>query len=336
MKSENPNSLINKTLLSIAMLFIVSCGGGNSTDGTSTDSSSSGTVTQSNSKDPTSSTSTDLEPVTVVKEAINIVNKIEVITHYGHLHGSSFHANAQPEGSPFLRKQVLVLEKSEDNTWKQVSLNGKEVSEKNNTFLLEGKNSEKDITDNLGGRYAFEFIYYNKEGERINAIFFNESSKYQTFFSIDSYTDNISKDKITLDDAGASIFYYRYRDTDPENQMYRRRGTAKLAHNNLGLKGYLALKKSRISFSLSVHLVKFKDTYTKKDSPIFKETKGADIIDAQITFNLPVNILTKHPVTDADSETRFKELGAYFGISSEKMEDLEWGDLDPESSQYWM
>lgn len=313
MKIRNSKSLISTILLSFVILFAVSC----------------------SNDDPIEKPTPTPDPAPVTKGAIDVVHKIEVITHYGHLHASSFHANAQPAGSPFLRKQVLVLERNEDNTWKQVSFNGKEVSEGNNTFIVEGESTEKDIEGNLGGRYAFEFIYYNKAGERINTSFSNESSKYQTFFSIESYTDNVSKEKTTLDDAGAGIFSYRYRDTDPENQMYQKGGTAKLANNNLGLKGYLALKKSRVSFNLTINLVKFKDTYTKKDSPIFKDIKDADI-DEQITFNLPVNILTKHPLTDADSETRFKELGDYFGISAEKMEDLEWGDVDPESSQYWM
>lgn len=302
--------LINAVLVAFLLLFTVSCSDDEPINGGGDD------------------------PVEEPKGAIDIINKIEVITHYGHLHGSSFHGNAQPEKSPFLRRQVLVLERNEDNTWKQVSFSGKENLNEDALFIMEGTISDKQLTDNEGGRYAFEFIYYNKKGKRINSEFFNESDKYQTFFSIASYKDNETKEETKLDNLGEEILAYS-RDTDPEDKMYKKGGVAKLAKNYLGLKGYMALKKSRISFDLTINFVKFKEGYTKSQKAIFNGVNEADI-EEKITFNLPINIITEHPEDDAAYDARLKELSDFYGITPEELDDLEWGDIDPESSKYWM
>lgn len=262
------------------------------------------------------------------------IAKIEVITHYGHLHGASFHANAQPVGSPFLRKQVLTLQKDNNNVWQQVSFNGKKT-ETNQTLIMEGEASQTQIEKNEGGRYGFEFIYYDKEGKRINQELVEHSSHHQTFFSIDSYTDNKTKEITKLTDGGSSLFAYTYRDTDPENKMLERKTNTQLANNLLGLKGYMALKKSRITFELTIHLVDFKEEYKKENSALYTANNKKNIKE-EITFKLPINILTKHPNDDAEATLRFQELGKHYGIDPNKLEDIEWGDTDPESSQYWM
>lgn len=262
------------------------------------------------------------------------VDKIEVITHYGHLHGPSFHANAQPVGSPFLRRQVFTLKKNSNNVWSQISFNGKDT-DKNQTLIMEGETNDQQIKNNEGGRYSFEFIYYDKNGKRINSDFVAESKHIQTLFSIEQYTDNKTKEKVSLTNGGENIISYIYRDTNPENKTYKKDENTELANNLLGLKGYMALKKSRITFDLTVNIVAFKEDYTKEGIAIYNP-KNENNIEEKITLRIPINIITKHPSTDEESTLRFEELGKYYNIDPNKLEDLEWGDVDPESSQYWM
>lgn len=259
------------------------------------------------------------------KLAIGIVHRIEVISHFGHLHGKSFHANAQPKESPLKRKQVLVLERTATNVWKQVKKGNDNELEQGKPFIAIG-----------GETYAFEFIYYNKEGKRINSTFSKASKIYQTLFSIDSYKDTKANKEIKTDDGGKSLFNYVYRDTNPEDKMYKRGGVAELSYSNLGLKGYFKLQKGKISFSLNVNLIKFKDIYKKEETPVYVGIDKA-MVEEMITFKLPINIIAQRAITDEDTENYFKDLGAFFNLTAGEMQRREWETgVDYESSKYWM
>lgn len=253
---------------------------------------------------------------------VGIVDKIEVICHFGHLHGRSFHANAQPQGSPLQRQQVLVLKKGSNNTWKQIRTNKTNELQQGKPFVAIG-----------GESYAFEFIYYNRRGQRINSTFSNDSNVYQTLFHVDNYVDNKTNRSARTSRDGKSILSYRYRDTNPENKMYRRGG--RLSYSKLGLKGYFKTKKSRIRFNLKVDLIKFRNANSKERYAIKNYTNSSNIAE-KLTFELPINIVSQRAYTDEELETYYKECAKYFNLTPQRFEYLENQDVDYESSSYWM
>lgn len=270
------------------------------------------------------------------KVAIEIVNRIEVICHRGSINDDptkSFTADRQPVGSPYLRKNVLVFERKAGNDWKIVSMNGNEGVKESDAVLPISSSGDEDYESI---NHAFEFIYYNKKGDRINATFSDDDKAYQTFFSIDELTNNATKAKATLTDGGKGVFDYVYRDTNPENGMFEPSSEdVTLTNSNLGLKGHFEFKKSKVSFGLNVTLVKFKEGYEKKSSPILTDVSQENI-EEKITITIPVNVFTKIGYSDEAQEQYLKDIAKYFSISEEKAEEFEGYDAETEEIKYSM
>lgn len=272
-------------------------------------------------------------PTLEEKASVN-PTKVEIITHSGHLHGPSFHANAQPKGSPLKRLQKITFEKK-DNKWVPIATNEAGVVSANKAFVFEGGVTPKDVTNNLGGRYSVEIIMYDSEGNRINKEVADNAKRFQVFFSIDNLVELETKKKVdaTMDQV---IFGYRYRDTNPEDIMYKKGNDVKLTTIPVGLKGYFAVRKAYVSYKLHINLVE----WTKKDKtgklPFDQNIKDLKNIATVFSVSLPIDVPFKHPKTDEEYEAKFQVLGKYFGISAEEMEKLEDGYIDFESGKYWM
>lgn len=269
------------------------------------------------------------EPTTE-KLPLEIINKVEVIIHNGHLHGASFHANGQPNTN-FRRKGHFILERQEKGDWKHIpSKNPKDKDYLNEgkPFVMEGPH----VTNpKYSGQYSFEFRYYDKKGNRIDSEFFNNSKLYQTLFSVKEYTENKTK-KVVPVTKTKDFFKYTFRDTNPVDKMLapKVQGVT-LAENYLGLKGYGRNTKSRIAYKLKVTFAKFKDDTSKKQS-IYLEDATASAIAESVSFEIPIII----PV-GRGAEDHSAVFGAYFNMSADDFENQDtFGDYNPEGAQYWM
>lgn len=271
-----------------------------------------------------------VEKPKVEKTPLEIINKVEVIIHNGHLHGASFHANGQPKTN-FRRKGHFTLERQEKGGWKHIAskdTNDKDYLKEGTPFVMEGPH----VTNpKFSGQYSFEFIYYGKDGKRIDSEFFNNSKQYQTLFSVKEYTENKTK-KVVPVTKTKDFFKYTFRDTNPVDKMLapRTKGVS-LANNFLGLKGYGRNTKSRLTYNLKVTFAKFKDNTSKKES-IYLEDATASAIAESISFEIPIVI----PV-GRGAEDHAKVFGDYFNMTAKEFEDQDtFGDYDPEGAQYWM
>lgn len=273
------------------------------------------------------------EPTDPVKASVNPA-KIELIIHWGHLHGSSFHANPQPKGSPLKRFQKVTFEKK-SNKWIPTSSknNGSASAKKPLVFI--GGSKPQDIKKNLGGRYSIEIIMYDNEGNRINKEVADKPNRFQVFFSADNLLDMGTKKKV---DANMEqlIIGYRYRDTNPENVMYKPGKNVKLTKTPIGLKSYFAVVKASISYKLHINLMEWTKEDKAESLTFDQDIKKLKNVATAFSITLPVDVPSSHPANEAEEKLHYQILGKYFGITAQEMDDLEWGDIDPESSKYWM
>lgn len=260
-------------------------------------------------------------------------HKIELTIHWGHLHGSLFHANVQPKGSPLRRMQTITFEKNGEK-WEQVaSTNEDAIAIGKSVVFIGGSTPE----EKEGGRYSVEIVMYDKEGNRINTEVTNKAKRFQVFFNATDFKNIETKesDNTLMKDA---VFNYKYRDTNPEQLMFNRDADAKLAETNIGLKGYFAIGKPYISYNLHINLME----WTKKDKaenlPFNQNIEELSDVAKVFSLVLPIDVPSTHPATDAEVEKHTAALGKYFGMPADKIDDLEyWGDyINPESSKYWM
>lgn len=260
--------------------------------------------------------------------------KIEVIVHWGHLHGASFHANPQPKGSPLKRLQTITFQKK-GKEWEQIMSTNENAIAKGKPFVFIGGSTTKQVEKNEGGRYAVEIIMYDKKGTRINKQVTDKATRFQTFFSITDLQDIETKKKNNTPMTDV-IFGYKYRDTNPENVMLKRGGKAKLSKTNVGFKGYFAVGKPYLSGKLHINLIEWLEKDKAENLPFDTDIKKLKDIVTVFSLVLPIDIPSAHPIDDDASTKHFIVLGKYFGITAQEIEDLEWGDVDPESSKYWM
>ncbi len=255
---------------------------------------------------------------------IDFIHKIKVVIYQGHLHGKSFHANPVNE-SPLRIKQYFILEKNQQGKWKYIeNKNDKDYVNEGKPVVMLGQDV---MNKKYSFRYSYEFIYYDKNGHRLDDEFFDNSDVYQTLFSVKEYkeieTGQIKKVNNTKD-----FIEYTYRDTNPAGKMFHTEGT-ELISNYLGLKGYGLTNKNKISYKLNVKFVKFEDK--SKAKSIYLEDADISKIEEQISFEIPIII----PV-GRSAENQNEVFAKYFNIDLEKYEDLLWKSGDNESSQYWM
>lgn len=272
----------------------------------------------------------------------NKISKVKIITHDGHLHPGFFHANAQPKNSPWLRKQEIILEKT-DEGWKQEATNIAKGKVSVFSALGTNKGAKDLIKKKMGGATSLEMIFYDKDGKVLNQEYTDNAKKIQIFFTTSNCVNNETK---KAKDANITdlIYQYTYRDTNPAEKMYTTDGVSLLqkedsfkGYANIGMKGYFVFKVGKVSYDLNIHVVEWKNT----DKPINlsfdklpKENKGVEIT----TFSIPINILFTHPWTDAEEAYKFEALAKYYGgLTAEEFEDIEYNsDIDPESEGYKM
>lgn len=277
------------------------------------------------------------------RESIEIA-KVHVIMHEGHLHGADFHGNPQAEKSPVQKRQDMMLVKTE-NGWKQEMLDLRGNIGENKPFVIPaGINLEHELTkNNPGTRYSVEFLFYDKEGNLLNEKFTQNAKQNQIFFTVDSYTENSTQKKFDTDNNDNSIFQYIYRDTNPSNKMYYKKNEDVTLlkkddkeYGLIGLKGYFAMTKSRVSYKLNVHIAQWLKGNKGQNMDFKNVPQRSNSIHID-SFSLPLNVLIENGYGEKQQHEMFELLGKYFGLTAEEYEDVEiWGDYDPEGSEYWM
>lgn len=262
-------------------------------------------------------------PIKIKKKAMEKPAMIKVIFTEGHTHGPLFHANpfSDKSKSPYKKQQTISLKLQEDGTYK---------IEKDGIFRLK-----------QGAYWAVETIVYDKDGNRINAIYNTEEAvnKYQLFMNVSDVIgikDNKKKEG-ELKDIMADFVY---RDTKPENQMISITD-AKLLDIPVGFKGYFNTVKTKyVQFKLNISFVdldankKVDGKYRAADA---KDVKG----DVLFKYSLPVRIFCAHPMTDDETDIYLKDVANEFNISFEDAENYHYADFDlpvegPGANKYYM
>lgn len=276
-----------------------------------------------------SCSSDDVQAVKPVDETIDKGHeewtKVTFKFTLGHLHGTLFHANpSSPETKYFIGTQEITY---------QQNAKGDVIP-----------STTQPLRFIRGGHYSLEIVYYNKKGERMNKEFTTAemSPIHQHFF----LNKNV-KDLKTNQNLGdhLNLFDYTYRDTDPEDQMYRISETAKLRPSNdpIGLKGYFYFTDKYKSFDLNillVHVVKG----TKLDEngkPFAFNNPSKRILGTQdLNLRIPAKIYTSMMEDDSEEEEKrfINDIAKEFNISYEEAYN-DWEksfDAPHDSSKYYM
>ncbi len=277
------------------------------------------------------------------------IAKVELSSHEGHLHAADFHANPQIIGSPYMKNQVMHLQREQDASFTHIESSHRGNVPVGKEFVAaEGLNLRNEFTkENPGGRMSMELILKDAKGDTLNSQFISNYKRYQIYYTVESYTENASHKEFEVADV-QDIFEYVYRDTDPSNAMYRHRvSEAELLkekdenYGYIGLKGYFALKKSYIAYKIKVSIVDYLDVEKPTKQEFYQVPSGSRL--KKLVFEIPLIVLVERPYSSdgkGSGDKAYKIIGEYFNMSGEDYEFAEvWGDSEGggrDSSNFWM
>ena len=208
---------------------------------------------------------------------------VEIEVYEGHLHGKkAFHQNGYSKNNEYLGKSYRLKYTLENNRW---------VADKTNPAWVNVLGSAKEYAI-----YAFALRYFNDKHEDITGQIVDkgEGQHHQHFFTASNIKPSYGGVEEATDGNNSDFFNYTYCDTDPWNKTNHDDHAVFNDDNHpIGLKGYFAFKRAHKQFTLSVRLMRARQSKLVggKPSVFYQPTKQQQAEETWMpSIDIPVRV----------------------------------------------
>lgn len=208
---------------------------------------------------------------------------VEIQVYEGHLHGPrQFHQNMFSPNNEYIGKSYQLTYTLENDKWVPKKENDKWVN----------------VLGNKDGFavYAFSLRYFDEHHHDITAQIVEQGADqhYQHFFTVNNIKPSYGGVEEATDANTPDFFNYTYCDTNPWNKTnHYDHATFNDDQHPIGLKGYFAFKHTHKQFTLSIRLMRARETKLVEGKPSLfcQPTKQQQDEEAWMpNINIPVRV----------------------------------------------